>query len=165
MFQSVLQTLERDMEDFLKWRKSWLTGIETLDAQHAELATCLNNIARICFCKDDPGSKTGSWKTDQLENLTAQLYDKSKQHFQYEEQLMLEAGYPGYSAHVNEHSMLLAELKLVIRTVIKKGDGNIDPEILEALKSWFIIHIAHSDKLFAQFVSRQRVCEPVSGEA
>ncbi len=153
------------MEDFLKWHESWSTGIETMDIQHAELAACLNNIAGICFGKEDQGSKTGSWKADQLKNLTAQLYDKSKQHFQYEEQLMFDAEYPGYSAHVSEHSMLLAELKLVMRTSFKKGDENIDPETLEALKSWFIAHIAHSDKLFARFVSRPNVCEPVSGGA
>jgi len=153
------------MEEYLKWRENWLTGIETLDVQHAELAVCLNDIARICFCKEDPGSIKGSWKADQLEKLTAQLYDKSKQHFRYEEQLMLEAEYPGYSAHVSEHSMLLAELKLVIRSWIKKGDENIDPETLAALKSWFVVHIAHSDKLFAQFVSQQHECDIVSGGA
>lgn len=71
------------MEDFLKWRESWLTGIEALDIQHAELATCLNSM---------------------------------------------------------------------------------DQETLEALKSWFIAHITHSDKLFAEFMSRQGVSNACTGD-
>ncbi len=51
MFQSVLQTLGRNMDDSLKWRESWSTGIEMLDVQHAELAACLNSKARIYFEK------------------------------------------------------------------------------------------------------------------
>jgi len=152
------------MEDFLKWRESWLTGIEALDIQHAELATCLNSIAKICFGKEDRSSKTGYRKAEWLEKLASQLYDQTKQHFRYEEQLMLEAEYPGYLAHANEHSMLLAELKLVIRTRVKEGSENMDQKTLEALKSWFIAHITHSDKRFAEFMSRQGVSNACTGD-
>jgi len=153
------------MEEFLKWRDSWLTGIEALDVQHAELATCLNSIARLCFEKEDQDSKACFGKVEQVNKLALQLYNETKQHFKYEEQLMLETKYPGYPAHSTEHGMLLAELKLLIRTRSGGGCESIDTNTLKALKSWFIAHIAHSDKLFARFVSKQNACETVSGGA
>jgi len=153
------------MEDFLKWRDSWLTGIETLDAQHAELAAYLNRIAKICFHDGQPDPAGSPGGTDQPDNMATRLYDMTKQHFQHEEQLMLDAGYPNYPAHAQEHSMLLAELKLMIRTRFKADCEKIDCETLKALKSWFIVHMAHSDKMFARFASQHSMCDTVSGGA
>jgi hemerythrin len=153
------------MEDFLKWRESWLTGVESLDVQHAELAACLNSIAKMCFSEEGQASGDCSGKAEQLEKLVSQLYDMTRQHFKHEEQLMLDKGYPGYPTHIHEHGMLLAELKLMMRTRFKKGSENIDPETLKALKSWFIAHIAHSDKLFAQFVARNNSVDASPGDS
>ena len=153
------------MEDFLKWRESWLTGVESLDVQHAELAACLNSIAKMCFSEEGQASGDCSGKAEQLEKLVSQLYDMTRQHFKHEEQLMLEAEYPNYSAHVHEHGMLLGELKLMIRTSFRKDRENIDPETLKALKSWFIAHIAQSDKLFAQFLARHNSVDASPGDS
>lgn len=149
------------MEDFLKWRDTWLTGIETLDAQHAELVEYLNSIAKTCFHDGQQVPADSPAGTDQPENMVTRLYDMAKQHFRHEEQLMLDAGYPDYPAHAHEHSMLLAELKLMIRTRFKADCEKIDRETLKALKSWFIVHMAHSDKMFARFASRLSTCDTV----
>ncbi len=151
------------MEDFLKWRDNWLTGIEEVDVQHAELTAHLNRIARTCFRDGEQDAADSPGETDQSENMATRLYDMTKHHFQYEEQLMLEAGYPDYPAHAYEHNMLLAELKLMIRTCFKEGGKKIDCETLKALKSWFVVHVTHNDKLFAQFMSRQRTASTDSG--
>ncbi|GMR21181.1 MAG: hypothetical protein BMS9Abin36_1780 [Gammaproteobacteria bacterium] len=135
----------------------WLTGIETLDAQHVELAACISRVANACCCSENTQSGGSvSWKQN-LSELVGNLYQAVKKHFEYEEAFMLEAEYPDYAAHRREHIMLLAELKLAINVERESGDIKLGSEMARGLKIWFMAHIKHSDCRFSAYISSRRM--------
>jgi len=41
------------MEEYFTGCDRWLTGIETLDAQHVELAACISRVVNGCCCSEN----------------------------------------------------------------------------------------------------------------
>ncbi len=147
------------MESTFKWRDEWLLGIPTLDNQHQKLADCLHRLVTECTRLhgqngNDNGSENDTETREALMKLLDELCARTRAHFSIEEDMMLAANYPRYADHRREHVMLLAELTSTFAAPIKDGRCNMNPEILGALKSWFIVHVAHSDRQFANWLKR-----------
>ena len=140
------------MKQFFTWRDDWSLGVDLMDKQHRQLALLLNRMADHCLNPSD--AMDPEVRLQQLHELMNLLYEKSRQHFDDEEVLMLEAGYSEHANHAREHRMLLAELKNYIREIEEERD-DINMGVLMSLKHWFISHIIKSDKEFAAFLSSQ----------
>lgn len=140
------------MDDFLSWRDDWCLGIDLLDQQHRLLADCINRLVQQCACAEAAGENGGEQPVRRLGELLDELYSTAKQHFRNEETLMMEQGYPGYASHLQEHVMLLAELKSTFLTRFQRGCRHMDAAVFKALKSWYIVHVIHSDREFAEFL-------------
>ena len=140
------------MEEFISWRDDWRLGIELLDQQHALLADCINRLVRQCACTENAPQAGRDADRQRLGEVLEELYAKARQHFRNEEALMLERGYPGYASHLQEHSMLLAELKSTFIDRFRQGCCHMDPAVFKALRSWFIVHVIRSDREFADFI-------------
>lgn len=141
------------MEGIFKWRDEWLLGIPTLDDQHRVLADCLGRLVNECANLHGPNGDGDPARKETLMQLMEDLCNRTRRHFAVEEEMMREEEYPGYAHHQREHVMLLAELKSTFAARIKAGTCNMNPETLHALKSWFIVHVASSDREFAQWLS------------
>ena len=144
------------MPEFIKWRDEWLLGVDTLDAEHRDLADCLNRLVRECLHGNNSDTKGSNKRTSVLKSLLDELYLKTKDHFSHEEAIMREEKYPGYNSHAREHAMLLGELKSTFAAKVKDGCSNIDPDILSELKYWFIAHVSRSDREFADYLDIKR---------
>lgn len=140
------------MDGIFKWRDEWLLGIPTLDDQHRVLADCLNRLVNECASLHGPDGDGDPARKETLLQLMEELCERTRRHFAVEEDMMLEAEYPGYAHHQREHVMLLAELKATFAARVREGRCNMSPEILRALKSWFIVHVASSDREFARWL-------------
>ena len=79
----------------------------------------------------------------------------TKEHFTHEENMMHEEDYPGYTTHMREHTMLLAELKTSLTADIMDDCTTTNRNMLDALKSWYIDHVSHSDKDFANYMRKR----------
>jgi len=136
------------MEGFFTGCDGWLTGIEALDAQRVELAACISRVVGVCC---------DTQKKQNLTELVGHLYQKAKEHFEYEEAVMREAEYPDFAAHRREHIMLLAELKLAIIREPGSGGIKVDSKMVRELKTWFMAHIKHSDCQFSVYISSRKM--------
>ncbi len=144
------------MEGIFKWRDEWLLGIPTLDEQHRVLADCLNRLVSECARLHGPdGDEHDPVQKEVLVQLMENLSERTRRHFAVEEEMMQDAGYPGYASHQREHVMLLAELKSTFAARVRDGRCSMDPELLKALKSWFIVHVVSSDREFAQWLGER----------
>jgi len=87
--------------------------------------------------------------------ITAQLthwLEHTKAHFNRENELMRETGFPAYPVHSGEHQMALKQLQAVV-------DGWIENKNSEALRNyvltdwpnWFLGHVNSMDMVTAQF--------------
>ncbi len=132
------------MADLLIWKDEWNTFIPNIDEQHLELSNHLNKIIEL-VSEPDVTSKLCT-----IETMLDDLLELTRQHFNYEEMVMLQSNYSDYAIHKKEHMMLVAELIEHIRD-IKQQKQQLDTNSLQALKNWFVAHIVISDKKFANY--------------
>ena len=144
------------MAEFITWRDAWLFGIDHLDDQHREVANMLNRLVRECSCTEQEKRSMSDEKKQHMRRLLDELYTCTKRHFRDEEALMIEQGYPGYVGHAREHAMLLGEFKSTFRAKLHEGCCNMNPQTLTALRSWFVVHVARSDREFTEYLDSKR---------
>ena len=125
-----------DSSDFLKvvWSSKFESGHEGIDAQHKELFDDSNVIFESIL-----SVKT---KEEQLESLM-KIMDDLKEHFDYEEEVLREIGYPEVNYHAVSHMNLMNNAKLFIDKFQKD-----EVEIIEVLN--FIIFEVIADHLYRQ---------------
>lgn len=125
-----------DSSDFLKvvWSSKFESGHEGIDAQHKELFDDSNEIFESIL-----SIKT---KEEQLESLM-KIMDDLKEHFDYEEEVLREIGYPEVNYHAVSHMNLLNSSKLFIEKFEKE-----EVEVIEVLN--FLIFEVIADHLYRQ---------------
>lgn len=141
------------MEPFINWRDDWILGLDALDNQHRQLSESINRLVLACHDYNESDSSGREQRKAALSELMDGLYESTREHFRFEESTMKKAAYPGYASHVREHAMLLAELKSTFAGRLESDQCNMDPDILKALKAWFIGHVSHSDRAFANYMT------------
>lgn len=135
-----------DSSDFLKvvWSSKFESGHEGIDAQHKELFDDSNEIFETIL-----SIKT---KEEQLESLM-KIMDDLKEHFDYEEEVLREIGYPEVNYHAVSHMNLINNAKLFIDKFQKD-----EVEIIEVLN--FIIfeviadHLYREDRLYFPYLEK-----------
>ena len=125
-----------DSSDFLKvvWSSKFESGHEGIDAQHKELFDDSNEIFETIL-----SIKT---KEEQLESLM-KIMDDLKEHFDYEEEVLREIGYPEVNYHAVSHMNLINSSKLFIEKFEKE-----EVEVIEVLN--FLIFEVIADHLYRQ---------------
>jgi len=126
----------------ISWKEVYETGIVALDKEHQELVRQIN---LLCDAIRD---KRGDELLD--ETLTA-LVDYTEEHFQHEEKLMQEYGFPGLAAHQQIHQ----QLRDTVREMKQKhaaGTEGLAQELYKFLRGWLIGHIVEVDKQYGAFL-------------
>ncbi len=126
------------------------TGIAVIDEQHAGLIAIHGEI-EAGFQLHRPPHHT-------LE-LMARLYQQAFLHFETEEAIMEEFGFPHRAAHRAEHQQLIERLRGIILKYRQSGDA-ITPDMAEFVRAWILDHIAREDLVFAAFAARQPATTP-----
>lgn len=121
---------------------AYLLGIPEIDHQHLELAGLLNKLNEAVN-HDEPA--------EAVNQLFDVLIEKVRFHFETEDRLMDENGYRD-EKHKREHQHLLAEVGHLREKFFHSGKLRV----LKALKEWLLGHVLRSDKIFADFLIKQR---------
>jgi hemerythrin-like metal-binding protein len=90
---------------------------------------------------------------DVLDELIAALIDHTQNHFLYEEQLMLQRGYPGYARHKDQHDQLIEHI-LALAEQYRNGDLLLSFAVMVDLKGWALVHIEKFDVALGAFLNR-----------
>lgn len=122
------------------------TGIEEIDAQHAQLLNCL----------DDLSSFVGSsYEFAAVFTTTRALLDYIHIHFSFEENLLRSWGYPELDRHIAEHQALEADVNQ-LWAQIESGDETLGGGLIMTIKKWIIGHINEEDLQYAKFQPAQQ---------
>ncbi len=116
-------------------------GVPQLDQQHQALADRLNTLNYAVNCGEPLPVITRLF--DELENFAVE-------HFETEERLMDQSGYPGCRDHRVAHRQLLDEAALLRNKLTEGGEW----AVLQELKNWLFLHIASFDKPMADYLSQ-----------
>ncbi len=130
----------------MAWSDQFVTGLDTVDAQHRELVNLVNGAAPYLAQAGDAGMQAAG-------PLLKRLTDYAAIHFSYEEELMrAEQIAPAYlEQHQRSHAAFVDEVLLMQRQAQQDGQlsGN---DLLRFLTSWLTFHILSEDKRMASQV-------------
>jgi hemerythrin-like metal-binding protein len=131
----------------IEWKPSYSVGIASIDSQHQLLVSVIGNLQEAMM-----RGRTREIITP----LFRAMNQYTQYHFQYEEELLGEHGYPGLEAHREQHTGLIKTLQELER---KYEEGNLvaGAPLMQFLRTWLTNHIAAEDRDYAEFLKKQGV--------
>lgn len=119
----------------LKWKKEFVLGISTVDAQHRDLIDLMGQLHAAIV-------KNGG--RDELKPLFDKMFHYTCEHFTSEESLMLAAGYQGLSEHAAQHAELRRTMS-DFRTELDHGGTDTAAALVKFIEVWLENHFLTSD--------------------
>lgn len=133
--------------DLIKWRKSYETGIGSMDLQHQKLIELINKLYKVIR------------KEESSKSINEVLYEMEKyaqNHLQKEELLLKTNNYPDLDNHIACHNRYLNRIK-TFKDEMEKGDDLIVKETYAFLREWWMEHIIGEDKKYGEFLNLKGV--------
>jgi hemerythrin len=122
-------------------------NIQEIDGQHQKLFACLNDLYDAMIAGQ--GKAVIGKVLDDLLNYT--VY-----HFDYEDQLFSQHGYPDAVSHRAEHAQLTEHAR-ALKERFDAGQLLVTTETLSFLLGWLNNHILITDKLYVPFLNAKGV--------
>lgn len=135
--------------------EQYLTGIESVDAQHQVIVDMINDLG-AALNRPDGQEFTG--------DILRKLIEYTESHFKMEEEMMQAHGYPDFAAHVTSHKRLIKRV-MAFEDMFRNGVSNIGPEVLQFLQEWLFNHILKTDMAYVPCVTGRTAAPSVSDEA
>ena len=120
-------------------------GDKTIDAEHDLQMQLLDSLSHAL-------SKGGEFTPTR--HILEQFIEFSDMHFLSEQLIMRLHGYPGYEAHLEEHTRLMKKVR-EIRDGIVRGETVPSLQIILELRDWLLHHIASEDAAFGEFLRKK----------
>lgn len=131
-------------QGFMPWRDDYALGIKAIDAQHRRLVAMINRVH----------AAVSSGNSASLSATLDDLIDYTKTHFNFEERVMREHGYPDYARHKEMHDRITGQ---VVERVNRFRTGGGDAgSLLEFLKDWLNGHILGADKQYVPYILNEQ---------
>ena len=127
--------------DPIIWDDRLALHIPEIDAQHKRLVAIVNQLIQI-----QDRETSGDEMTEVLGALTNYIGD----HFDAEEEMMIDHGYPELESHREEHQAFVTQTAYYIATYQRSG-ALLKTELLHFLKDWLVAHIGKTDAAFGIF--------------
>lgn len=113
-------------------------GYELIDHDHEEFIELVNRLDTAT--------------NNEFPALFQQLFEHTEQHFDRENQLMQQFGFPAESEHKGEHQRVLGEFKQ-FKTRVDKGMITFGRSFVrERLPQWFGLHVTTMDSALAAHI-------------
>ena len=128
----------------IEWDSNLSVGLRALDSEHVAIINMLNYI----------GSYVG--KSNQysiIDRCMRDLYAYTANHFEHEEELMSEYGYPDIDDHVESHSIFIKKLREMDREL--SNGSTTSNDLIQRLVILFVSHIREDDKRMGFFVAQR----------
>ena len=126
------------------WTEEFSVGHETLDAQHFKIVSYINELIHMPAITK---------QTVALEYITKMLM-YSREHLDYEEQLLNENDYPDASSHSVIHQFYVKKVENFLKMSFV-DDYDFRSEVLNFLKEWWIYHILEEDMKYRPFIEEK----------
>lgn len=118
-------------------------GIASMDQEHLGQLGLLNDL-KAAVRSGAPDSVVYA--------LLNELVEHTNLHFLSEQLLMRLHAYEAYESHFLEHQRLLVEVQNLQRS-LAAGTATDKHTLIEALRSWLLIHIQTADKALAEYLN------------
>ena len=121
----------------LKWRNSYSFGIPIIDRQHKKFLVIYDDVANMINTNEQGNNA----KTDKI---IIELMTHLKTHFQTEEKLMKQAGYPDIDEHIKQHEFFVKKVD-EFTISYKSKNTFLLRNVYLFMKKWFLFHMMQTD--------------------
>ncbi|MBF0160581.1 MAG: bacteriohemerythrin [Magnetococcales bacterium] len=128
------------------WSDRMKIGLQEVDRQHRRLVDLINEIYAALKSGDSRRA---------LDTVLPELLQYTQTHFQFEEKMFDQYGYPDSVKHKEMHKKLIAKVVSMVER-LQQGE-DVAMELLGLLKSWLTDHILKTDAQYAPFMRQQGV--------
>lgn len=132
----------------IEWNDSMLIGHDVIDSQHKELVRLLNAL--------EDTVKRGV-TTKEARKALEFMSSYAETHFETEEKIMSECGYPERAIHSIEHITFVAR-QISFASTMRNNDKNTAGDIVTFLESWIKDHISVEDMAFGRWLKDHPSC-------
>ncbi len=132
---------------FIQWQNSYSVGVPAMDIQHKQLVALINQLYEAM--------RTGQGDLA-MQNILPALAQYTRTHFNSEEKLMHEVGYPDIAAHQALHFKLAGQVGDLLDKY-KSGKVVTAVSMATFLKDWLMNHIEGHDKRYAAFIAEHQL--------
>lgn len=133
--------------DIIKWRSSYETGIQSMDAQHQELIALINSMYRVL--RQQEGA-------DAITPILDKMAGYAEKHLREEEALLQKHGFPEYQEHLLLHNSYQEKLATLTDNW-KQQDERAAQNIYSFLRQWWLQHIVENDRKYGPFLQEKGV--------
>ncbi len=130
----------------LSWNDQYLIGQATIDEEHKMLFRLINDFHTHWTEQRD---------RKDIARVLSQLIHYGELHFQDEERIMAQEGYPELESHHQVHEKLIDEI-FKLNEELADQSRLLERDMTKFLKQWLVDHIVHSDYEFRNFLIRKR---------
>jgi hemerythrin len=130
---------QKTMERYIAWKSHYSVGDPALDADHQQILQLINKMYEALELSD---------AAVRLREALDQLVRYTMTHFQREERVMQECGYPDFTDHKAVHDRMRR------RTLGLRAHTSLmtNRDLLVFLKDWWTGHIQEQDKQYAPYL-------------
>jgi len=122
------------------WNSKYETGNKQVDSEHQEI------FKRVQSVLDAAASNEDIKIEDTIDFLAGYTVD----HFQHEERLMEESGYPETDLHKKQHEDFVQEVLALRERVKNEADQEKNSQdVMIVIVNWLIDHVLNSDCMMA----------------
>ena len=123
------------------WDETFSVGVRDLDAQHKQIVIMVNTLIEMGDTKVN---------SEIISDTLTKMTQYAIEHFQKEEQYMIEYSYPEYPAQRKHHQEFKKKTAgFSMETMLHKA--TVPTEIFTYLKLWWTNHILQEDMQYKQF--------------
>ena len=130
------------LQPLISWEDEFSVGVKAIDHQHTRMVNLINEI-------DEVVQEGGAYEL--FSPILNDLFNNTKHHFAYEEELLLRSHCPNLERHKRAHVQLLQELQGWRKKVAKAKQEDM-PEHMVFLRIWLPGHILNVDKHDADYL-------------
>jgi hemerythrin len=120
----------------ISWSRDLLIGHELIDADHQGIFETARRL-QAEIMEDEPEYSI-------VGEVLVELIDHTGSHFEREEALMQEIGFPAFEAHKREHGLLMQKVNDLHRQFMD-GRSNLAVEVASFIQYGLVRHIMKSD--------------------
>ena len=131
----------------LTWNHACSIGVKAMDDQHGVLMDTLNEV-RLALVHGRA--------RDEVSELLNRLIEFTRMHFSSEERLLEQHGYPGASAHRDEHQRLLRQVEEAALRTQQNDDVHMQ-SLLLFLREWYLKHVEELDHQYGAWLNERGI--------
>lgn len=135
----------------LKWKPEYSVGIASIDEEHKRLLMLGEELMYMAEAPEH---------FDYYDNLL-KIFDELREytlyHFESEEKVLAENGYPDLESHRIEHIFFVKKLGRLEKKDIENLQKEAITDLLRFVADWVTAHILKTDKLYTDFLIEKGV--------